>query len=118
MQYISQKDEQDLIFAIENDFDFIAASFVRTALDVLDVRKILDSNGGKIHKNNIQNWKAMKELQNIEFDIKSFRRNYGCMRRHGLELWCRLKKYRYSKDDFKKKCMAAGKDGYYGDADA
>ena len=42
MPYISDQDRSDIIFGIENDFDFIAASFVRTADDVLEIRKILD----------------------------------------------------------------------------
>jgi pyruvate kinase len=45
--YISEQDEADLIFGIENDFDFIAASFVRNQFDVLEVRRILERNGGK-----------------------------------------------------------------------
>ncbi|MBR2742537.1 MAG: pyruvate kinase [Clostridia bacterium] len=50
MPYISEKDRSDILFAIKEDVDFIAASFVRTALDVLEVRNILDSNGGKAIK--------------------------------------------------------------------
>ena len=42
MPYMSEKDEQDINFAIDNGFDFIAASFVRTAGDVLKIRRILD----------------------------------------------------------------------------
>lgn len=42
MPYISPKDRSDVIFAIENDYDFIAASFVRNAADVLEIRKIFD----------------------------------------------------------------------------
>ena len=44
MPYISEQDRADIIFGIENDFDFIAASFVRTADDVLEIRKILDEH--------------------------------------------------------------------------
>ncbi|MDL2310571.1 pyruvate kinase [Peptostreptococcaceae bacterium OttesenSCG-928-C18] len=43
---ITEKDKSDLIFAIENGLDFIAASFIRKAQDVLDIRKILEDNGG------------------------------------------------------------------------
>lgn len=42
MPYINDVDRSDIIFGIENDFDFIAASFVRCADDVLAIRKILD----------------------------------------------------------------------------
>lgn len=41
MPYISKKDREDIIFGIEHGFDFIAASFVRTAGDVLQIREIL-----------------------------------------------------------------------------
>ena len=47
MDYISDKDRSDILFGIENDVDYIAASFCRTAADVLQIRKILDKNGGK-----------------------------------------------------------------------
>ena len=42
MPYISQKDRDDIIFAIDNGFDFIAASFVCTAQNVLEVKSILE----------------------------------------------------------------------------
>jgi pyruvate kinase len=48
MDYISGKDRQDILFGIENDVDFIAASFCRTAADVLEIRSILEKNGGKL----------------------------------------------------------------------
>lgn len=41
MPYISPQDRADIIFGIENDVDYIAASFVRTANDVLAIREIL-----------------------------------------------------------------------------
>lgn len=46
LPYISEADEADLRFAVENDVDFIAASFVRTAEDVIAVRNFLDFWGG------------------------------------------------------------------------
>ncbi len=42
MPYMSQKDKDDLAFAVENGFDFIAASFVRTADDVVQIRTELE----------------------------------------------------------------------------
>ena len=47
MPFISPKDKEDILFGIEQGFDFIAASFTRTAADVLEIRKILEENGGK-----------------------------------------------------------------------
>ena len=44
--YISEQDRADILFGIENDVDFIAASFVSTKKDVADLRKLLDKNGG------------------------------------------------------------------------
>ncbi len=44
---LSEKDIADLKFGIENDVDFIAASFVRRVDDVLAVRKVLEDNGGE-----------------------------------------------------------------------
>lgn len=46
MDYISSKDFKDIVFAVKEDFDFIAASFVRTAKDVEAVRQILHEHGG------------------------------------------------------------------------
>ncbi len=41
MDYISKQDYDDIVFGIENHFDYIAASFVRTADDILAIRRIL-----------------------------------------------------------------------------
>ena len=42
MPYLSQRDRDDIIFAVQQGFDFIAASFVRTAQDVYDIRNLLN----------------------------------------------------------------------------
>lgn len=47
MPFISQKDKEDILFGIKEGFDFIAASFTRTADDVEEIRKILRENGGE-----------------------------------------------------------------------
>lgn len=44
MPYLSEKDKEDIIFAVKMGYDFIAASFVRSAADVFEVRKILSEN--------------------------------------------------------------------------
>lgn len=46
MPFVSQKDYEDIVFAAEQGFDFIAASFTRTASDILEIRKILHENNG------------------------------------------------------------------------
>ncbi|KEK12960.1 pyruvate kinase [Lysinibacillus fusiformis] len=43
---ITEKDAQDILFGIEQGVDFIAASFVRRAKDVLEIRELLEQNGG------------------------------------------------------------------------
>lgn len=48
LPYMSQKDREDILFGIEQGFDFIAASFVRCAQDVLEIRRILDEHGSPI----------------------------------------------------------------------
>jgi pyruvate kinase len=47
MPYMNDLDRANLLFAIENDFDFIAASFVRNAACVKEVRRILQEHGSK-----------------------------------------------------------------------
>ena len=42
MPYMSQRDRDDILFGVEQGFDFIAASFVRTAADVRELRRLLD----------------------------------------------------------------------------
>ena len=44
MPFISERDRADILFGIEENVDFIAASFVRTADDVRQIRKILDEH--------------------------------------------------------------------------
>ena len=43
---LTEKDVADIKFGVENDFDYIAASFVRQAADVEAVRKVLHECGG------------------------------------------------------------------------
>ena len=40
MPYMSQRDREDILFGVEQGFDFIAASFVRTAADVREIRRL------------------------------------------------------------------------------
>lgn len=43
---LTQKDLEDIVFAINVGADFVAASFIRKATDVLEIRRILNENGG------------------------------------------------------------------------
>ncbi len=45
MPFISEKDRSDLIFGCKKDVDFIAASFVRRASDILEIKEILKEHG-------------------------------------------------------------------------
>ena len=45
--YLSEQDKADILFGIQNDVDYIAASFVSTKEDALSLRKFLDENGGQ-----------------------------------------------------------------------
>ena len=45
MKYISQKDKEDITFGAKQGIDFVAASFVRSAHDVMDLRNLLKENG-------------------------------------------------------------------------
>ncbi|EMR14529.1 MAG: pyruvate kinase [Sweet potato little leaf phytoplasma] len=42
--FLSKKDKQDILFAIEQNYDYIAASFVRSAQDIQDIRDLLELN--------------------------------------------------------------------------
>ena len=45
--FLSEQDRKDILFGVENDIDFVAASFVSTREDVQSIRDLLDENGGK-----------------------------------------------------------------------
>lgn len=63
---LSDKDKRDIAFGVQQDVDFIAASFVRQASDVWAVRKIIEENGGDqaiIAK--IENRQGVKNLDEI-----------------------------------------------------
>ena len=44
--YLSEQDKADIIFGIKHGVDYVAASFVSNKQDVMDIRKLLDENGG------------------------------------------------------------------------
>ncbi|MBQ9901461.1 MAG: pyruvate kinase [Clostridia bacterium] len=59
MPYLSERDISDIMFGVQCDYDFIAASFVRSAADVMQIRALLD----KLHCNNI---KIISKIENSE----------------------------------------------------
>ena len=64
---LTEKDKEDLKFAAEHDYDFIAASFVRKASDVEDIRACLKEYGGEhIHIiAKIENREGVENLDEI-----------------------------------------------------
>ena len=44
--FLSEQDKADILFGIENDVDYIAASFVSTKADIVSMRQFLNDNGG------------------------------------------------------------------------
>lgn len=59
MEYLSPADKDDLLFGIEKDVDYVAASFVRRADDVIALRNFLTENGGS-------DIKIISKIENIE----------------------------------------------------
>lgn len=59
MDYLSQKDKEDILFGIEKDVDYVAASFVRKAEDVGLLRGFLNAHGGS-------NIKIISKIENLE----------------------------------------------------
>lgn len=67
MPYLSDSDKADLLFGIREGFDFVAASFVRTAQDVLAIKGFLNENGGRQIKiiAKIENAEGVRNLDEI-----------------------------------------------------
>lgn len=67
---LSQKDEKDLIWALENGCDLIALSFVRNAKDIEDVHKIMDKSGKRIPV--VAKIEKPQAVSNLEQILQSF----------------------------------------------
>lgn len=59
LPFISEKDKEDIAFAVKEDFDFIAASFTRSAQDILDLRTELE-------KHNCHKIRIIAKIENSE----------------------------------------------------
>ncbi len=59
MPFISEKDYDDIVFGIQEGFDFIAASFTRSADDILEIRKILEER-------NCHHIKIIAKIENLQ----------------------------------------------------
>ncbi|HHX73334.1 MAG TPA: pyruvate kinase [Firmicutes bacterium] len=63
---VTSKDREDIIFAVKNDLDYIAASFTRKAEDILAVRAILEEYRSDIHIiAKIENREGMENLDSV-----------------------------------------------------
>jgi len=63
---VSEKDKKFIIWAIENDLAFVAHSFVRSAKDLEEVQKIIDSHNGKLSIiSKIENHEGVENIDEI-----------------------------------------------------
>jgi len=62
---LTEQDIEDIKFGIKMEFDFIAASFVRTAADILNIKKVLEDNGGS-HIHIIAKIESREGVDNID----------------------------------------------------
>ena len=67
LEAMTEKDKADLKFGVENDCEFIAASFIRKAQDVIDMRNYLKSVGGDRVKivSKIENQEGLDNFKEI-----------------------------------------------------
>jgi len=56
---LSEKDRADIVWGASQDVDFVAASFIRKASDVVEIRELLEANGG-------ENIKIISKIENQE----------------------------------------------------
>ena len=63
--FLSEQDKADLLFGIENDVDFVAASFVSTKADAVSLREFLNAHGGE-HIDIIAKIENQSGVDNIE----------------------------------------------------
>ncbi len=59
LPYLNERDKSDILFGIQNDVDFVAASFVRYKEDVMELRNFIDYNGG-------HGIKIISKIENME----------------------------------------------------
>lgn len=59
LPFISEQDKADIAFAVEQDFDFIAASFTRSAQDILDMR-------AELERHNCHNIRIIAKIENSD----------------------------------------------------
>ena len=63
---VSEQDEKDILFGIQNDMDFVAASFIQRAADVEEIRKLIVDHGGHMEIiSKIENLEGVKNIDSI-----------------------------------------------------
>lgn len=103
---ITEKDAADIRFGLENDIDFIAASFVRKAQDVLEIREILEEMDMN-HVQIISKIESQEGIDNIEEIIKVSDGIMVARGDLGVEIPAEI--VPMVQKDIIKKCNAAGK---------
>ncbi len=106
MTYLSEQDKQDLLFGIENDVDFVSASFVRTKDDAIALRKFLDYNGG----HDIRIISKIENMQGVENFDEILENSDGIMVARGdMGVEVAFEKIPGLQKVFIKKCYQSGK---------
>lgn len=67
LPFLNDIDRSDILFGIENDFDYIAASFARSADDIKEMKNFIESHGGGFIKliSKIENHDGVKNIDEI-----------------------------------------------------
>ena len=103
---MTEKDKSDILFGIKNGFDYIAASFIRRAEDVINIKKVLKENGGKYIKviSKIENREG---IENFDAILEA---SDGIMVARGdLGVEIPMEEVPIRQKEFIKKCNKAGK---------
>lgn len=66
---ISEQDRNDIVFGIEHDMDFVAASFIQRAADVEEIRQLINEHHG--HMEIIPKIECVEGVKNIDAIIKA-----------------------------------------------
>ena len=105
LPFLSQKDKEDIEFAIKNDVSFIAASFVREASEVNEIRNMLSEHNSKTKIiSKIEHARGVKNFDKI------LEASDGIMIARGdLGVEMPLEKVPYLQRDMIRKCRLAGK---------
>lgn len=106
MPYLSEQDKKDLLFGIENDVDFIAASFVRRKEDVIALRKFINYHGN----HDIQIISKIENIEGIENFDEILKYSDGIMVARGdMGVEVEYERLPGLQKRFIKKCYQSGK---------